>query len=254
MEKYTRQQWAAMEGGHTVEDAELELASEYEFIKEITEARMFRTRDQIAKQGARNLTDHLFVGLMSLYAMSNDYKYAPVAKEYAKRTAQFGNFNRPSPSGTDLYQTLYSIQRPEELMPAERDKMLMNKVKVDMPRIKRFLNNVKRGNVSQSEAQQFFFKLERDLKIQDPKLRAARRLTQDWEKLSTQQRQLVGTQLNRYYRMNARRSDLNPLFSNFAKDENLLINDQEKKSIKQRIVRGIGAFAAGYAVGKVLPS
>ena len=139
-------------------------------------------------------------------------------------------------------------------MPAERDKMLMNKVRVDMPRIKRFLNDVKRGNVSKGQAQQFFFKLERDLKIQDPKLRAARRLTQDWETLSSQQRQLVGTQLNRYYRMNARRSDMNPLFTNFAKDENLLISDQEKKSIKQRIVRGVGAFAAGYAIGKVLPS
>ena len=58
--------------------------------------------------------------------------------------------------------------------------------------------------------QQFLFKLERDLKIQDPKLKATRRLVQNWPNLSSQQQQLAGNQLNRYYRMFARRSDMAP--------------------------------------------
>ena len=40
-ERYTRQQWAAMEGGHTVESAELELATEYDFIREITDCLLY---------------------------------------------------------------------------------------------------------------------------------------------------------------------------------------------------------------------
>ena len=249
--KYIVMEWVIMEGGYLVEFN----FSLYSFIHdELYEARMFRTKEQISREGARSLTDHLFVGLLSLYAMSNDYNYAPVAKEYAKRTTQLGNWNNPSPSNTDMYMTLYSLQRPDTLLKSERDQLLMNKVRIDGVKIKRFLNQIKTGNITPGQAQQFFFKMERDLKIQDPKLRAARRLTQDWNTLTTQQQQLVATQLNRHYRLNARRSDLMPLFTKYANDSDLLLRDQEKKTIKQRVLRGIGAFAAGYAIGKALPS
>lgn len=224
---------------------------ELSFMQELGEARMFKSRNQIEKAGARSLTDHLFVSLLGLYAMANDYKYAPVAKEYAKRTMNFGNFNRPSPSGTDLYQTMYSLQRPEELFNQERDSMLMDKVQLETSKIKRFLQQVKQGNINPATAQEFFFRLERNLKIQDPKLKAARRLTQDWTNLSSQQQQLVTTQIMRYFRMNARRSDLMPLYSSFAKDNNLVLNDKEKGSIAKKLAVGAAAgFAAGMAIGK----
>ena len=237
-------EWSLMEGGHSLPETELT------FIQSLGEARMFRGKSQIAGEGARSISDHTFVSLMSLYTMSQDYDYAPVAKEYAKRTRALGNFNNPSPGGTDLYQSIFSLQRPE-LMPGDKSQLLMNKVNVDTPRIKRFLDKIKTGTVSNSDAQQFFFKLERDLKIQDPKLKAARRLVQNWDNLGTQQRQLAGSQLMRYYRMDARRSDLMPLFAKYSKDANLELNNDEKKSIAQRVARGAGLFAAGYALSKL---
>jgi len=243
--KYSAMEWSLMEGGHAVPQQK-----EMTFIQSLYEARMFRSRNQIAAEGARSVSDHLFVSLMSLYAMSNDFDYAPVAKEYAKRTRSLGNFNNPSPGGTDLYQTIFSLQRPE-LMPDEKSNMLLNKVKVDSPRIKQFLDKIKNGSASGTDAQTFFFKLERDLKIQDPKLKAARRLVQNWDNLGTQQQQLVGSQLMRYYRLNARRSDLMPLFAKYVKDSDLELNQQEKKSIAQRVARTAGLFAAGYALSKV---
>ena len=243
--KYTLQQYAAIQGGHLMEQESKSL----EFMQGLGEARMFRSREQISREGARSLTDHLFVSLLSLYAMSNDYNYAPVAKEYARRTMTRGNFNSPSPGGTDLYQTAYSAMHPE-LLTKEKDAMLMGKVNVDQIRIKRFLNQVKTGNVDSGQAKAFFYKLERDLKIQDPKLRAARRLTQDWDTLTTQQRQLVGTQLQRYFRTSARRSDLYPMFSEFAKDNNLVVTDKQKSSIKGAIIATAAGAAAGYALGK----
>lgn len=242
--KYTSTEWSLMEGGHSLPEPELT------FIQSLGEARMFRGRNQIAGEGARSVSDHTFVSLMSLYAMSQDYDYAPVAKEYAKRTRALGNFNNPSPGGTDLYQTIYSLQRPN-LMPGDKSQLLMNKVNVDTPRIKRFLDKIRNGTASNSDAQQFFFKLERDLKIQDPKLKAARRLVQNWDNLGTQQRQLVGSQLMRYYTLSARRSDLMPLFAKYAKDANLNLDKEEKKSIAQRVARGAGLFAAGYALSKI---
>jgi hypothetical protein len=198
------------------------------FIASLGEARMFRTRDQIASEGARGITDHIFVSLLSLFAMSNDYRYAPVASEYAKRTLSRGGFNTPSPSGTDLYQTLYTMKRPGELFSGKADAMLSGKVKIDEQRLRKFLRGISTGEINSQEASSFLYKLERDLKIQDPKLRAARRLIQDWDRLNSTQQKLAATQLMQHFRINARRSDIMPLFASFAKENNLEIEPEEK--------------------------
>ena len=247
-EKYTMQQYAEMQGGH-----EMTKDNSLEFMQTLGEARMFRSKTQIAKEGARNTSDHLFASLMSLYTMSQDYNYAPVAKEYARRTMQLGNFNNPSPGGSDLYQTIFTLKRHNELFGRERDAMLMDKIRVDEPRIKKFINQVRRNAVTPQQAQAFFFKLEKDLKIQDPKLKATRRLVQNWGNLSTQQRLLAGNQLSRYFKMFARRSDLAPLYGSFAKDKGLELAPKKKKSIAMGVARKVGAFAAGYAIGKATP-
>jgi len=244
--KYTAKQWAAIEGGHTMDETSTELS----FMQTLGEAKMFRSREQISREGARGLSDHLFVSLLSLYAMSNDYNYAPQAQKYAQQTTMRGGFNSPAPGGTDVYQTLYSLKHPELLSGNEKDTALMKKLKVNDKHIKRFLDQMRSGNINRGQAQAFFFKLERDLAIQDPKLRAARRLTQDWETLTTQQQQLVGSQLMKYYRTNARRSDLFPMFNGFAKDNSLDISKEKKSSIKRAVLGGAAAFAAGYAAGK----
>lgn len=223
-----------------------------QFIQGLGEARMFTTRSQIKKQGARVVADHLFVSLLSLYAMSNDFKYAPVATEYAKRTMANGGFNQAHPGGTDLYQTLYTIKKPGGILDGDADKMLLDKINMNDLKIKKFLRDVQSGKVNAGEAQSFFYRLERDLAIQDPKLKAARRLTQNWTTLSTQQQQLVVTQLSRYFKMNARRSDLHGVFNNFAKDSGLEVDQSKMKQIGKRVARGAAAFAAGYALGKSL--
>ena len=81
-----------------------------EFIQSLGEARMFKTRQQIKGEGARSLTDHLFVSLLSLYAMSNSYDHAPTVKQYARRTTMYGGFNRPSPSGTHISDNVYTFK------------------------------------------------------------------------------------------------------------------------------------------------
>lgn len=248
-EKYTLEQYAAMQGGHEMpKDSE---EPYLEFINSLGEARMFRTRDMIKAQGARSLTDHVFVSMMSLYAMANDYKYAPVAKEYARRTSMFSNWNKPSPSGTDLYQTIHSTLKPTGLADSEADKLLLAKVNVEQKRIRMFLKQIESGKINTGQAQAFFYRLEKNLAIQDPKLKAARRLVGEWDTLNTTQRQLAATQLTKYFRLNARRSDLNPIFTKYANEAGLELTDKKKGGIGKRIARGAAAFAAGYTAGKM---
>lgn len=247
MTDYTPYEKALMEGGHEVPARKQE---QYGFINGLGEARMFKTRQQIASAGANSMTDHLFVSLMSLYMMSNDYEYAPVAKAYAGQTIRRGNFNSPAPSGSDVYQTMHTLLKPEGLINSEKDKLLMNKVRIDQMRIKRFLRQIEQGNVPAGQAQQFFYKLEKDLAIQDSKLRATRRLVQNWNDLSTQQKQLAATQIDKYYRIQGMRSDMRPIFTKYAKGNGLIAGASRMGNIAKTVARKAGAFAIGYAAGR----
>ena len=245
--KYTPMERALMEGGHEVPARKQE---QYGFINSLGEARMFKTRQQIESEGARSLADHLFVGLMSLYAMSNNYEYAPVAGGYASQTTRKGGFNTPSPTGTDLYQTLFTLNKPDGLLNSTQDKMLMNKMKIDNVRIKRFLNNLATGKINSGQAQQFFYKLEKDLAIQNPKLRATRRLVQNWNDLSTQQQQLATNQILQYYRTKGMRSDIRPIFVKFATAAGLAATPSRLGKIARTVARKGAMFGIGYLAGK----
>lgn len=245
--QFTAKQWAELEGGHTMSENSKELS----FIQTLGEARMYKSKAQISREGARSITDHAFVSMLSLYAMSQDYKSAPMAANYAKATIARGSFSAASPGGTDLYQTLFTLSKPDGLVNSAADKMLMKKVNIDHTKIKSFLRKIQSGRVSHGEAQSFFYRLESQLAIQDPKLRAARRLTQNWGKLTTAQRTLVATQLDRYYKTAAYRSDMRPLFMKFAGNNGLIVGQGKVKKIAKRIARGAAAFAVGYAAGKM---
>lgn len=247
MKKYTPMERALMEGGHEVPERKQE---QYGFINSLGEARMFKTRQQIQSEGARSLLDHLFVGLMSLYVMSNNYEYAPVAAGYAQQTGRKGGFNTPSPTGTDLYQTLFTLGKPGELLNNDKDKLLLARSRVDQTRIKRFLQQIQTGKLPSGQAQQFFYKLEKDLSITSPKLRATRRLVQNWNELSTQQQQLAANQIMRYYRMEALRSDLRPIFTKFAAATGLAATPSRLGKIARTVARKGAAFGIGYLAGK----
>ena len=221
-----------------------------DFIESLGEARMFKSREQIANEGALVMTEHLFISMLSLYAMSQDYDHAPIAAEYARRTISRGNFNQPSPSGTDLYQTIFTLQRPDELFKSEKDALLMGKVNLEEKKLGQFLRKIAQGRVTDVEASSFFYRLERNLKIQDPKLRAARRLIQDWTKLTTQQQQLAATQLSKHFRLHGRRSDIMPLFMSFGKNSGLIVGSGKLKDIAAGVAKRAALFGVGYAIGR----
>ena len=135
--------------------------------------------------------------------------------------------------------------------PSKTSSTLLAKVNLDQRKIRMFMKQIETGKVNPGQAQAFFYKLEKDLAIQDPKLRAARRLVGDWTNLTTNQQQLAATQINKHFRLNARRSDLTPLFKKFSDENNLNLNQKEKKTVGQKVARAAGAFAAGYAAGKM---
>ncbi len=260
MEQYTAKQWAEIEGGHTMsqyEDKKLKL----DFIgKEVTESRMFRTKGKVEGTSNRAMADLAFMNMLALYILYHEYDFAPVAKSYAKKTIQTGNFNNFRTNGTDLYMTLNSLKNGTSTA-REKDQMQQAKINLPEMKIKNFLNQMKMGRPI-TGPQSFFMQLERGLDIQNSNYRSIRRLTQDWPRLNGMQKQLVITRMLQYFRTNALRSELYSFIRDMARSQGLEAkNAHNAESPKMRgsdtmarigaaTAGAVGGFAVGRAIGR----
>ena len=112
---------------------------------------------------------------MSLYTMSPLITNMLPAKEYARRTMAFGGSSDQVLLAVTCNETLYTLKRGDQLFGKERDAMLMDKVRISNPQIKRS-SIAKNGQVTSIKCNSSF-KLERDPKIQDPKIKSNKKIS-----------------------------------------------------------------------------
>ena len=255
-QKYTRTQWAAMEGGHTMEPQK----EKFSFVKDLNESREYRTRQQVRNHNARQIADHAFIDLMTLYILYNEYKFSVVAIKYANRTMMYSNFKGYRQNGTDLYMTMHLLSsgNADNLAGGRSDDALLGRINFPEQKIKAFLNGMKMNRLSPSVARMTLQDVERKFMITTSGYRSARRLAQDWPKLNETQRSLVVTRLLQFYRTNARRSELFGFLQDLARTRKLEIrnahNAEKPRSITAKtaaaaVAMGAGAYA-GYQMGK----
>jgi hypothetical protein len=257
-EKYTAQQYATMSGGHTLEPETK--AAQYGFIGELNESKLFRTRRQLETSDIRSNLDFAFMNMLTLHTMYNDYKTAPAAQEYAKRTLQAGggHFKNYKTSGTDLYHALHAITTGTGKQGKEAA-IQAAKVRLPEVKIRQYLQQIANGRDVISP-QAFFMQLERGMDIQNSNYRSVRRIVSNWNNSDTAQRALASTRMLQYYRTKAMRSELFPGFQQMTRNNGLEIarvRNAEKGPSKLRraavgAVAGAAAFAGGFAAGRAL--
>ena len=85
------------------------MESKLKLIPDLTESRLFRTRQNQSKLNVDDAAELTFAYFMILNMFNKDYEFAPLAKEYANRTIAYRNFDYFRTSGTDLYATLHRL-------------------------------------------------------------------------------------------------------------------------------------------------
>jgi len=232
-EKYTAKQWAAIEGGHSIDDTPA-----FSFVNDLTESTMYRTRKQLDTSDLGDVADFAFLNLISMHILNNDEETQSIARAYAKRTIESNQFKNYKQSGTDLYQALHKLSNNSQVQLPEEE-------------LKMYLRQVAKGN-STPQARGMFMKLERALKIQETNYKSIRRLGVDWEKLNPSQRRLVNTRLLQFYKTKAIRSELYQPLQQYSKANNYIlanVSNAEKASVAKKIAVRTAAAAAGGAAG-----
>lgn len=237
-----------------------------DFISELNESSQYRTIYSLKTTDTRTLADHLFIDLISLWILYNEYEYAPVSIEYARKTTLFGNFNMYRQSATDLYLTTHvlSNENLELTTNTENDKIFFERISLSGSKVFQFVKKVSRNALTASYARQFLLEIEKTLRIENSNYRSIRRMAQNWALLSESQKSLVITRILQFYRARARRSELYNVMLDLSKEKNYLIKnatDAEKpadrglsSASKLALLGGsaVAGFAAGRALGKKL--
>lgn len=180
---------------------------------------MFPSVESLKRLDARELFDFTFLSLVSLSILQNDFKLSPDIKKYAFLTHYNGNWDRITFHARDLAVALHTCFGDNStktiLQDQEQTKVLFDKLNVNTRYIEKFLKNIVSGN--NKELQRHLLHFERGFDIQNSHYRSVRRLAQDWNILTTHEKELVVTKLLQFFRAKAPRSEIKIYLEHFAK-------------------------------------
>ena len=238
-EKYTANEWATMQGGHS-----LETKKKYSFIRdEITEARYIRTGADALGRDMTDVAESFFEQLLMLQQMR--FENPGFAKKYAKDTLKFMNFNGIKPGGTDLHNLASILNNPGKYKGVTSP----GSVRFDELGFKRYLRDIASGRDNIAMDRTFLMKSQKNLGIDSSFLKQARRVSADYGRSNPGERAGLSARMVNSQRVDGKfRSDISKQYMGTVKSKKLIPQDK-KLPLWAKAAAG---FATGYAIGKLI--
>jgi len=221
----------------------------FEFIREITEARLFRNPARMAELYTSELADSFFNAVMALQILQETDPRK--AQKYAKATLASGGIDGWRASGTDLHNMAFILKnqdRYEGRMTKDR--------RVTLPYLgfMQYLRNMAQGRIDKQFNRQFMLKLQNQLNIKSPALRSSRRTVADWDRGLPDEHKVAATRIYKGMRHDLRASDMFNQYNAVMMGKNLLVPDEIQRPGIPLAAKVAGAAVAGYMLGKKLAS
>jgi hypothetical protein len=223
----------------------------FEFIQELSEAKLFRNPTKLKDASVGHLADSFFNAILGLEILKHTDPAA--AQKYAKQTLAYGNLNGWRSSGSDLHNIAHLLINNRRYT----DKLDIDRV-VTVPELqfKTYLKNLAQGKKDPTFDRKFLLNLQKGLGINSAGLKSARRLIGDWPRTLPNEKQLAATRVYMGLQHDLQQSDMWAPYTRTIKRNKLLIKDA---SIPASIRAGTPLWAkmavagvAGYAIGKKL--
>ena len=224
-DRYTATEWAAIEGGHTMDTPKEEAFS---FIKDLHEARMTKDNGSSKKLTFSDCCERLYLTLLILETMRKYPDFKNIVQKYAKKTVGFETYRYYRIMGTDLYNFIYFIvggdSAQNKLKDPKSAKEMKRNSRIPVLDINRYIRALANG--SEVNPSSLFIKLESALRITNSDYKAVRRSILNWDKQTRSDKRLVATRLIFATRAKLRSSDLIDDFEKWA-----AIKNMEKASV-----------------------
>lgn len=174
-----------------------------EFIEEIKEARMFRSRETLNGKTAEELGQLLYIMFLMVEIMRNEQ--TKWTKDYIDNTMADEQFTSMRSNSTDLHNIIAVLANQDKFS----TKIASNtKISPPLLQIKRYFRDIINDRKSQGNDRAFFKNLEDFLKIKNSTLKHLRRTVADWTQSSTTEKHTVKVELKNIVKPTNYQNDL----------------------------------------------
>ena len=227
--------------------------------EELSESRLYRTTSGFKSLTGRDIANLAYLNTLILYMMLQDDKQHDYAKQYAKKTIQYGNYDMFRTHATDLYLLCMALSRPDDRNLRFKDhgesKNFINGLRFDQSTHRQFIRKLSTASDSKNDALTYFIRLEAQLKISDGRYKRYRRYITDWGNLKFPIKQQVTAKLTQEMRRLARGAEFVAPLTTMVKYRNYKVASDYKAprtSFTKRAVGTVaGAVAGRYAADKL---
>ena len=218
----------------------------FEFVKELSEARVFRNPNNLPNVGISKIAENFFNAALALQIMR--YENPKVAKRYAQQTLSNGLDGWRS-SGSDFNNMAQILINPDRY----KDKIEVDRlITVPELQMKTWLRNIAQGKLDDANDRRFFLALQRRLGVDSPGLMSARRVVADWAKSLGNERAQATARVYRGLSHDLKQSDLFAPFARVASKHGA--TDSTKAGGIPLWAKLAAAGVGGYYAGKKIAS
>lgn len=216
---------------------------------ELSESRLYRTTRNFGKFSGPDVVDLLYLNTLITYMLTKDEAQRDYALSYLSKTTQYGNYALFRTHATDLYLLAYQVAHPKNNAVDLANQLLsgtfFDNIRFDDRDHWKFLRElVSMENTASGRATSFFYRLEQQLKIGNPRYKQLRRLVLDWGNLKYIQRQMVVANFANELRKKGVGSEL-------LDNLNTMLKYREYNVAPDVVEPGLGTKLAGAAAGAV---
>lgn len=195
------------------------------FIKELQESRMTRDARNQRLLTYTDCKEKAYLTILCLQAMRYYRKHKTDAMKYAYKTVMFREYNRFRIDSTDLYNLYHFITGDEKALKKLKNPGAAAKERrttvISVGKLNGFLRRLASGDSVTAEDIKALALIESDLDISNPHYREIRRRLNTFDTDTTSERKTTITRLLFAARSKLSDSDVMPMFSKFAGDNNL---------------------------------
>lgn len=218
----------------------------FEFIRDLSEARVFRNPANLPNVGLSNIAQNFFNATLALQIMR--YENPKLAKKYAQQTLSNGLDGWRS-SGSDFNNMAQILLNPERYS----EKINIDtQITVPELQLKTWLRHIAKGTADETADRRFFLALQRRLGVDSPGLISARRVAADWSRSLSSERTQATARVYRGLSHDLKQSDLFTPFARIASKQGA--TDNTKSGGIPLWAKLAAAGAGGYYLGKKIAS
>lgn len=163
----------------------------------IAEGKLFRNTGGYRQLNGRDIADLIYLNTLAVFLLNYDTQTVHIAKDYARKTAQYGGYALFRSHATDLYLQAFTASFPLntsiKLQDHNRSVKFLQELSFRGAAHQQIMRRLGNGVVRRGEMVQYLHRLESQLKISSSRLKQVRRQLNKWELLRYPDKQLVFT-------------------------------------------------------------